>query len=392
MNHVYEETAEKAAFTCSVMIYQPKMGPGGAQRITLTLLNNLDREIFRPMLVIRQSGGEWMQAVPADVPVYALDARVRSAWYRFGKLIRTLNPDIVLSMSSTGNLTASAAHLVAGVDTPLIVAEHNTFSEVWRRKKLKFALLKRIKRALYRHASRVLAVSHGVADDLVRTIGVSRDRLVVIYNPIVEEELESLSEESVDHPWFQDTVPLIVAAGRLVDQKDYPMLLEAFEIVRRQMPARLVVLGDGELNTQLREHASELGIDDDVAFLGFVENPYMYMKRCSIFALSSRFEGFGNVIVEAMACGVPVVATDCPSGPGEIISDGKNGFLVPVGDASSMAHVFEELLKNPELRTRIGKGGIQRSKDFSVKAAIGSYQDLMSSLIDRPLEARSIAV
>lgn len=375
----------------SVLIYQPRMCPGGAQRITLTLLDNLDREKYRPILVVRRSEGEWMSAIPPDVPVYALDVRVRFAWYRFGKLLKRLDPDIVLSMSSTGNLTASAAHLVARVRAPLIVAEHNTFSEVWRRKKLKFVLLKGIKKALYRNATRILAVSQGVAEDLVRTIGVPRDRLVVVYNPIVEEKLESLAEENVDHPWFNDSVPLILAAGRLVAQKDYPMLLEAFQKVRRRTVARLVVLGEGDLDMLLRERTRELGIDDDVAFLGFVANPYSYMKRCSVFALSSRWEGFGNVIVEAMACSVPVVATDCPSGPSEIITDGEDGFLVPVGDASSMARVFERLLENPELRTRIGKEGWRRSRDFSVQAAINSYQDLLSSLIERPLEARFVA-
>lgn len=391
MKNTHEKTGVDPASICSVLIYQPRMCPGGAQRITLTLLDNLDREKYRPILVVRRSEGEWMSAIPPDVPVYSLDVRVRFAWYRFAKLLKRLDPDIVLSMSSTGNLTASAAHFVARVRAPLIVAEHNTFSEVWRRKRLKFVLLKGIKKALYRNATRILAVSHGVAEDLVRTIGVPRDRLVVIHNPIVEEKLESLAEENVDHPWFNDGVPLIVAAGRLVDQKDYPMLLEAFQKLRHRTMARLVILGEGDLQVFLRERARELGIDDDVAFLGFVPNPYRYMKRSSVFALSSRWEGFGNVIVEAMACSVPVVSTDCPSGPSEIITDGKDGFLVPVGDASSMARVLEQLLENPELRARIGKEGCRRSRDFSVQAAINSYQDLMGSLIERPIAARFMA-
>src|SRR5688572_8191547 len=137
MKNLHAEISADPTSTRTVMIYQPQMCPGGAQRITLTLLHNLDREKYRPILVVRKSGGEWMGAIPTDVPVYSLDARVRSAWYRFGKLMRVLGPDIVLSMSSTGNLTASAAHLVSLVRTPLIVAEHNTFSEVWRRRKLK---------------------------------------------------------------------------------------------------------------------------------------------------------------------------------------------------------------------------------------------------------------
>src|SRR5688500_15926496 len=180
MKKSHVTTGQDSVAACRVVIYQPRMCPGGAQRITLTLLHNLDREKYRPVLVTRRSEGEWMSSVPGDVPVYSLDARVRTAWYRFGQLLRELEPDIVLSMSSTGNLTASAAHLVSRLSAPLVVAEHNTFSEVWRRKKLRFLLMKRIKRALYRNATRVLAVSQGVAEDLVRTIGVPRDRLEVI--------------------------------------------------------------------------------------------------------------------------------------------------------------------------------------------------------------------
>jgi glycosyltransferase involved in cell wall biosynthesis len=294
-------------------------------------------------------------------------------------------------MSSTGNLTASAAHLLSRIPAPLIVAEHNTFSQVWRRKKLKFLLLKRIKSALYRNATRILAVSDGVAEDLARTIGVSRDKLDVIYNPIVDEELDSLAEEAVDHPWFDEEVPVILAAGRLVDQKDYPMLLEAFSLLRRRTAARLVILGDGELRQSLRNLAEKLGIDGDVAFLGFVPNPYRYMRRCSVFALSSRFEGFGNVIVEAMACSVPVVATDCPSGPSEIITDGADGFLVPVGDAGSMANALQRLLENSELRAKIGKEARRRSRDFSIQAAVSSYEALMASLVQEPVRAPHIA-
>lgn len=375
-------TSGDPASRVRMMIYQPRMSPGGAQKITLTLLRHLDKERFDPVLVVRSREGEWLGEVPPNVPVLFLETRVRFAWYKFKRLLQRTRPDVLLSMSSGGNLTACLAHLTARVECPLVVAEHNHFSLAWRTaSRIRFQRVRLLKHILYRRADRVIAVSAGVGEDLIRSIGIKRSQLLVIHNPIVEPELLKRAEESVAHPWFLDDVPIILAVGRLVLQKDYPTLLDAFCRVRLRGPTRLVILGDGELRDQLEDLARSRGVQDDVAFLGFVPNPPAYMKRCTVFVLSSRFEGFGNVLVEAMACGAPVVSTDCPSGPNEIISNGNSGLLVPVGDSRALAKAISALLDDDSFRGRISESGEERAKTFSVDNAVVLYGELLEELV-----------
>ena len=178
------------------MVYQPNMCPGGAQKITLTLLQHLDRKRFTTVLVTRKRGGEWLGRVPSEVPVLILDARVRFAWYKFKRLLQHARPDVLLSMSSGGNLTAAFAHWAGRVKTPLIVAEHNNFSHAWSTAgMLRFQRVRLLKHILYKRAARVIAVSSGVGEDLLKCIGIKRNQLVVIHNPIVNGDLNSQPEE-----------------------------------------------------------------------------------------------------------------------------------------------------------------------------------------------------
>ncbi|NLO89188.1 MAG: glycosyltransferase, partial [Clostridia bacterium] len=188
----------------------------------------------------------------------------------------------------------------------------------------------------------VVAVSQGVADDLVKTTGLMRELIKVIYNPIVTPELLEKAKESIGHPWFKPgQPPVILSAGRLTAAKDFPTLIHAFARVRAERLARLMILGEGEERPNLESLVRELGLESDVSMPEFVENPYAYMARAAVFVLSSAWEGFGNVLVEAMAVGTPVVSTDCPSGPAEILEGGKWGKLVPVGDVEKLAKALK---------------------------------------------------
>ena len=201
---------------------------------------------------------------------------------------------------------------------------------------------------LYPRADEIVAVSAGVADDLARVARIPRSRITVIHNPIVTDELLADARAPVDHPWFADGgPPVVLAAGRLTEQKDYPTLLRAFRHARRARELRLVILGEGEERPRLEALARELDVSGDVDFAGFVANPYAFMARASLFVLSSAWEGFGNVVVEAMACGTPVVSTDCPSGPGEILEGGRYGRLVAVGDDEELAAAMLATLEDP---------------------------------------------
>jgi glycosyltransferase involved in cell wall biosynthesis len=203
-------------------------------------------------------------------------------------------------------------------------------------------------RKLFPQADRIIAISHGVGEDVLRQGGCEPSQLFVIHNPAVDADLEKRALEPPGHPWLVDGgPPVVLGVGRLVPQKDFETLLRAFARVRAEMPARLLILGEGREHERLRELAAGLGLGADVDLPGFDPNPVSAMARAGTFVLSSAWEGFGNVVVEALATGCPVVSTDCPSGPGEILDGGRFGRLVPVGDAEALAEALLATLREP---------------------------------------------
>jgi glycosyltransferase involved in cell wall biosynthesis len=199
-------------------------------------------------------------------------------------------------------------------------------------------------RATYPKADSIIAISNGVATDLADTTGIERESIDVIHNPAFSPDIQSKSKESVSYRWFDTDTPVVIAVGSLTQQKDFSTLLRAFSVLRERQDAHLLILGEGELREELESLASELGIATAVDMPGFVDNPYAYMRQADVFVLSSKWEGFGNVVVEALACGCPVVSTDCPSGPAEILANGEYGSLTPVGDETALAAEIETVL------------------------------------------------
>jgi len=216
-----------------------------------------------------------------------------------------------------------------------------------------------------------VAVSRGVADDLARLTGLPREKIQVIYNPVVTPELFVKAEEPLGHPWFAaGEPPVILGVGRLHEAKDFQTLIRAFALVRKKRVARLVILGEGEERPKLEALVRELGLEEEVALPGFVDNPFKYMKRAGVFVLSSQWEGFGNVLVEAMACGTPVVSTACPSGPEEILENGRWGRLVSVGDVDALAEAIILTLddkNHPDVARRALDFGVQRAIDEYIR-------------------------
>lgn len=203
-------------------------------------------------------------------------------------------------------------------------------------------------RVLYRHVDAIVAVSEGVALDTLRITGIPANRVQVIRNPVVTAEIATLAEQPVTHPWLApDQPPVILAAGRLTRQKDFPTLVRAFALLRQERSARLIILGDGALRDPLLALAAELGVAEDIDLPGHTPNPYAWMRRASLFVLSSAWEGSPNVLTEAIALGTPVVSTDCPSGPSELLDGGRYGPLVPVGNPTTMAAAMGQTLDSP---------------------------------------------
>ncbi|WP_421952722.1 glycosyltransferase [Pelagibacterium sp.] len=313
---------------------------GGAERVTVTLANELAHLGQSVDLVVANGEGPYRDEISPLVRL--IDLGVSRGIYALFPLVLYLyrtRPKAIISSLPVPNILASLARF-ASPSTKLLLTEHNTVS-VDLKGTLKHKILRVAMAKSYRLADEIVAVSDGVARDMEAALGLPPQTVKTIYNPVISATLLQRSYEPVE---WEDDDPLIVAAGRLVPQKDYPTLLHAFAHVRQHRRAKLVILGEGELRTSLQRMANELGVAEDVWLAGFVANPYPWMRRADLFVLSSSWEGLPTVLLEAMACGTRVVSTDCPSGPREILQDGRWGRLTPVGDPNSLARAMLETL------------------------------------------------
>lgn len=296
--------------------------------------------------------------------------------------LRARRPAALIAATPRINLLAIAAVRASGVATRSIVTERISIAAKlqaagegrWR------SLLPLLRRG-YRHADHVVAVSHDLADEAAEHLALPRDRVLAIHNPVVGPELEQLLAEPLDDPWFAPGAPpVILSAGRISAQKDFETLVRAFALLRRTRACRLVILGknhDGRSRDERRHRllalATELGVADDVRLPGFVLNPFPHMARAALFVLSSRYEGLPGVLIQALACGTPVVSTSCPTGPREILEDGRFGHLVPVGDAEAIAKAMVDTLDRPPPRAWLAA----RARHFSVERAFAAYRALV---------------
>jgi glycosyltransferase involved in cell wall biosynthesis len=325
------------------------MWGGGVQRSFIKLAQGLLDKGVEVDLVLVRAAGPFMEEVPSRVRLFDLQAG-RALWAPIGlvKYLKRETPDVLLSGLSYINIIAIFAKMIAGGPTRVFVSERNTFSA--SRKGWTAGILSLLIRSLYNRAAGIFAVSEGVADDLAQSTGLARSRIDVIYNPIVTPELKTRAHAPIRHPWFREGQdPVVLAIGRLARQKDFQTLIRAFKLVSDQLPAtKLVVLGEGQDRTALLKLVNELGLREKVDLPGFADNPYPYLAHASVFVLSSIYEGLPGVLIEALYFGIPLVATDCPSGPREILSNGRYGRLVPVGDPERMAEAILAALAGPD--------------------------------------------
>jgi glycosyltransferase involved in cell wall biosynthesis len=332
-------------------IFMPELFGAGGQRSMLNLAHGIAAAGYPLDLVLAKAKGEFLSEVREPVRIVDLNAsRALASAPALVRYLRRERPEAMLSVFGFLNVVALPAWRLSRVKTRLFVNEQNTVSmEAGNASSWGTRVTPLLMRHLYRWANGVVVVSQGVRDDLVQLTDIPRQRITVIYNPsVVGAELQEKAKESLDHPWFkQDQPPVLVAVGRLQQQKDYPMLLQAFAQVRRSQPVRLLILGEGKERPMLEALVKELNLEEDVGLPGFVMNPYAYMAQASLFVLSSRWEGLPTVLIEALCCGTPAVSTDCPSGPREILRNGKYGKLTPVGDAAAFAQAIKAALDEP---------------------------------------------
>lgn len=360
-----------------IALYIPSMSGGGAERIILTLANALAEKDIVVDLVLNRVEGPLLKNVSDKVNIVNLNtSRVLMGFLPLVRYMRQEKPDAILSAMNYVNVITVFAKLLSGSDTRVVVSEHGNLSASLKNSKwVSKVVLKSLMSWTYKKSDFVVAVSDGVADDLSRQIKINRNKITTIYNPIFTPDLLEKVEAllPLQNPYFdRNTPPVILGVGRLAKEKDFQTLINAFAKVRTQKECHLVILGEGALRPELELLIKELDLQDSVQMPGFVDSPHSWMLSADLFILSSIHEGFGNVLVEAMACGTPVVSTDCPSGPSEILEDGKWGELVPVGNVELLSKAIIKALSKPnEINVK------ERASFFSVENSVDKYLELL---------------
>ena len=354
------------------------LGGGGAERVMLNLASGFAHQGASVELVLVKAVGAYLPQIPSNIKVICLNSsRLAASLPALIHYLKSVRPSILMSALEDTNFIALWAKQIANVPTRVVVTVHNNLSrESQNAAQLKRRLTPQLVKLFYPWADHIVGVSQGVVDDLIR-LGVPAQKITPIYNPIVTESLVEKAKNLPEHPWFStEQIPVILGVGRLTKQKDFSTLIHAVALVNKQRPVRLVLLGEGEDEETLKQLVLRLKLSDDVNFLGFVENPYAYMARAKILVVSSAWEGFGNVLVEAMAVGTAVVSTDCESGPAEILENGRYGSLVEVANIEDMAKSILETLEksvDPEILKK-------RANEFTLEKAVERYQEVLNTL------------
>ena len=317
-----------------IALFVPSLHGGGAERVILDIAAELAKRAIPVHLVLVKAEGHYRDMVPDGVRLVDLNShRTAACLFKLVRYVRRERPVALLSTLTQASVIALVAKLMLGGRLHVVTRIANTYSEEFATGSFKHRLALRLLRVLFPVADGIVAVSQGVADDLIGLHTAISNKVFTVYNPVVGAQIVELAQEPVNHSWFETgTVPVLLSVGRLATVKDHATLVKAFAEVLISREARLVVLGDGPERGKLSGLAAQLGVSQKVDFPGFKVNPFAYMSRANLLVLSSRYEGFPNVLVQAMACGTPVVSTDCRSGPSEILEDCKWGQLVPVGD------------------------------------------------------------
>jgi len=355
----------------------PSLTAGGAEQVTVTIVNGLVDRGYDVELLLSRVEGDLLARLDDRVTVVDLPPDRTSVLGVVAHLpalaayLRRREPDALFTHLAHVSVVSLAVDRVLGGDTAVVPTHHKAFDAA-PDPTAKDRIVRRLVPRSYPAAEQVIAVSGGVADSLAERTTLDRDDISVLYNPVDVAAVRARAAEPVDHDWIEDDdTEVVLFVGRIEPQKDLETWLRAFASVRDRRPGvRAVIAGEGSQREALSAVAADLGLSDVVSMPGYVENPYRYMKQADVFLLSSRYEGLPTVLIEALACGCPVVATDCPSGPREILEDGALGRLVPVGDASGLADAVVDSLDASADPDRLRA----RADEFSPAAVLDEYE------------------
>ncbi len=369
-----------------ILFFIPDFNGGGAERALINLLTYWPCELgseWRPVVVVRQHAGALCDKVPPDIEVISLQLprsgllTSAASVAGLGSVLRKRRPDLIITFLSLPSV--ALARRLASRGTAMVASVQNPV--------LQSVLRSPLKRHIYalfcRQVDFFWAISPGIGQEIQSIFAVAENQVRVLPNSVDVEQVISSKDTSIDHPAFRShLVPVVITACRLVPQKRVDILLKAAGYLASQIQFNLVILGEGAQLAQLKQLASDLGIGARTFFLGFQPNPWKFISKSTVFALTSDFEGFGNVLVEAMACGVPVVTTRAPFGPEYIVSSSDCGLLVPTGDPIALAEGLRRMLSDRELRRHCVEGGFKRAADFDVGRIRHSFAELVLQAAD----------
>jgi glycosyltransferase involved in cell wall biosynthesis len=361
-----------------IAIYLRMIYDCGVDRVMINLCNGFIQHGLKVDLALNTVGGKLLSQFPPAVRVIDLKApHLSRSLPNIMRYLQQEQPTAVLTVGHYCAELAVLAKYLSRVPTRVVVSEHSNItkdakSAIWRESK---HWIRWGARLTYPWADGIVAVSHGVAQDLANAIGISEGKISVIYNPVFTPDILTKAKEPIDHPWFAPgQPPVILGVGRLEPQKDFPNLIRAFVKIRQIQPVRLMILGQGGQEQILRDLVCDLGLEDDVSLLGFVSNPFAYMAKSSVFALSSGWEGLPTVLIESMALGTPVVSTNCKDGPAELLDNGKYGPLVPVGDSDALAAAILQVLMSKRKPVPVPSDWLGQ---FTIESATQKYLDML---------------
>ncbi|MHC3381178.1 glycosyltransferase [Haloarcula sp. H-GB5] len=361
--------------TGPIAFFVPSLTVGGAERVTVSVANGLSKRGYEVDLVVSYNEGDFRTDVAGSVNLVDLGTQripgvgIGASIPAFVRYLRRRSPQILFSQMTYANDIHMISQILSGADTVTISTIHNTLG---MQEEPKEKLVQWLQRRLAHQSDQFVAVSEGVAESIVEHVGIDRKKVSVLHNPVPVNEVRDRAEESVEHPWIEaSNLDVVLGVGRLERAKNFGSLLRAFERVHAAQPdTRAIIVGRGSKRTELETLATELGIDDAVSFPGFVDNPYGYMAGADVLAMSSIHEGLPTVLIEALACGCPVVSTDCPSGPAEILKCGEYGPLVDVDDDEGLAAAIQATLDDSLPSDVL----VERANDFAPTAVIDQYE------------------
>jgi glycosyltransferase involved in cell wall biosynthesis len=372
-----------------LLYFHPTTVFGGAERTTTTLLEKLDKSIFEVVLITKKGV---FPSLPANETIYIDDLGVKDGFGGFRALMRDAKiigglikkkADVAFGMLHYGCIVLSVIKFISG-DRVRIVASPRTPSKAaidfyLKDEPLKKALWNFMIKFFCRYSDYVVAASKGIREECISGYKAERKKVIVVNNSVDVQSVTELSAKPVEGETPCDAL-IISTAGRLAPEKNMEVLLKSFAKLRRDLNVRLWVIGDGPERRNLEYLAASLNLTDSVVFWGFQENPYKFIGRSDVFVHTSLFEGFGNIILEAMACGVPVIATDCPFGPCEIINNGETGMLVPVSDEPALTQALKLVLEDKGLRDLFIKNAYVRLIDFTPESMVRHYEDIFLNI------------